>query len=380
MSQYVEEIEALERDIAMGLVRGSNLQYSTATTKGQVQSFAAGTKNAPDTSLNPLLKASRTLSLLSANVSGDAVEQASVGEDITIGTTSNQIQTVGRAGIAANEGESKGATDSPDACGIYGVGRILTSGIGVGMGAFFRGESQTNTGRLSSIQIQAFNKRGVEDTELDTAFPNSSAIWIWADGPNQSSQAITIGNATGTQFDAGIVLNGQEAGGKTGGIASTGIRCAGSYSKAAISVKQGSGPVILGASETGFATAQLDVVNNAAADPVSLVRSLASSNVSFQLQNSVGGSKYFAAGGENAILTGTTAGDTGIKVNTAAKTFHIGGTISTIKVNQGNELGFYNVAPVKRAAAIPSPAAELAALKTAVDAIREAIKKIGITE
>jgi hypothetical protein len=46
----------------------------------------------------------------------------------------------------------------------------------------------------------------------------------------------------------------------------------------------------------------------------------------------------------------------------------------------GTQIGFYGAAPVARAAAIASPAAELAALKVAVDAIREALKKIGITE
>lgn len=41
--------------------------------------------------------------------------------------------------------------------------------------------------------------------------------------------------------------------------------------------------------------------------------------------------------------------------------------------------GFYNAAPVAKAAAIASPAADAAALKTAVDAIRTALKNIGIT-
>jgi hypothetical protein len=45
----------------------------------------------------------------------------------------------------------------------------------------------------------------------------------------------------------------------------------------------------------------------------------------------------------------------------------------------GKKLGFYGVAPVARAAAIASPAAELAALKTAVDAIRVALTNMGIT-
>lgn len=56
----------------------------------------------------------------------------------------------------------------------------------------------------------------------------------------------------------------------------------------------------------------------------------------------------------------------------------IEGTMSEVAATQ--ELGFYGVAPVKRHAAIASPAETLASLKTAVDALREAVKNIGITE
>jgi hypothetical protein len=46
----------------------------------------------------------------------------------------------------------------------------------------------------------------------------------------------------------------------------------------------------------------------------------------------------------------------------------------------GTQIGLYGAAPVARAAAVASPAEELKALKVAVDLIREALKKIGITE
>ncbi len=43
------------------------------------------------------------------------------------------------------------------------------------------------------------------------------------------------------------------------------------------------------------------------------------------------------------------------------------------------EIGFYKHAVSTQPAAIASPAAELAALKTAVDGLREALKKVGLT-
>lgn len=204
------DIEAIPRlDQLPVATTGSNLQYSGATTNGQVQSIASGTKASPDTNLNVLLKASRTISLLSEAITGDAVEQAAVGEDITIGTTTNQIQTVGRAGIAANEGETKGATDSPDACGLYGVGRILNKGIGVGMGAFFRGETTSSTGKLSGIQIEAHNSSGRTDVSTIGEFPSSSIMWLWANGPNQIAEGVSFANPFGTQVDVGWHFNGQ---------------------------------------------------------------------------------------------------------------------------------------------------------------------------
>lgn len=56
------------------------------------------------------------------------------------------------------------------------------------------------------------------------------------------------------------------------------------------------------------------------------------------------------------------------------------GTSSLTLSRAAGKVGFYGVAPVGRHAAIASPAAELAALKTAVDALRTTLTSIGITE
>lgn len=47
--------------------------------------------------------------------------------------------------------------------------------------------------------------------------------------------------------------------------------------------------------------------------------------------------------------------------------------------HDGTKVGLLGAAPVVQAAAITSPAAEVAPLKTAVDAIRVALKNVGIT-
>lgn len=55
-------------------------------------------------------------------------------------------------------------------------------------------------------------------------------------------------------------------------------------------------------------------------------------------------------------------------------------TLAGELAHTGTKAGLYGVTPVVRAAAIAEPAETLAALKTAVNALREAVKKVGITE
>lgn len=73
----------------------------------------------------------------------------------------------------------------------------------------------------------------------------------------------------------------------------------------------------------------------------------------------------------------------------AATTLTIDGTISANGValnvagqliHTGTKTGLNGATPVAKAAAITSPAAELAALKTAVDKLREVVKNVGLTE
>jgi hypothetical protein len=57
-----------------------------------------------------------------------------------------------------------------------------------------------------------------------------------------------------------------------------------------------------------------------------------------------------------------------------------GSFITTGELSISGKVGFNGVRPVAKAAAIASPAAELAALKTAVDALRTVVKNVGLSE
>ena len=176
---------------------------------GQLIELAQGTSGSPDTTLSPVVKVNRTLSLLSAAVTGDAGEQAAAIHGITKGDVNTQIQTVGILGSASNLGTTKGSTDSPDACAVYGLGRILGSGIGVGIGGFFRGQADTANGLMTGLQAQTYNNTGRDDNVSTTNFANSAIMWLWADGPNRTGEGVSFANPFGQQVDVGWHFVGQ---------------------------------------------------------------------------------------------------------------------------------------------------------------------------
>jgi hypothetical protein len=57
-----------------------------------------------------------------------------------------------------------------------------------------------------------------------------------------------------------------------------------------------------------------------------------------------------------------------------------GSFVTTGELAISGKVGFNGVRPVGKAAAIASPASELAALKTAVDALRAVVKNVGLSE
>jgi hypothetical protein len=189
---------------------GDNITNQLASpATGQFLEFAQGTAASPDTTLNPILKVNRSLSVLNTAVTGDGGEQLTAIHGITKGDAATQNQTVGVLGSAQNSGSAKGSSNSPDACAIYGLGRILNSGIGVGIGGFFRGQADTSNGLMTGTQIQTYNNTGRTDAVVTAGFSKSVGEWMWAAGPNQSAVGWELGNPFSQQFDVGLHFNGQ---------------------------------------------------------------------------------------------------------------------------------------------------------------------------
>jgi hypothetical protein len=203
---------------------GSEVNIWSNATEGASISAVQGSAGTRDGTFNPPIKASRILEVTQAStngvVTGDGSENFAAIHGAVQGATNCQVQAVGVAGFAANVCATDPGTvadQNPDACGIYGVGRVNSGGVGVGIGAFFRGQRDGSTGYYTGVEIQTYNGHTVATTYSSTAF-TSSAIWMNAVGNEDTAVGLLFGQPFGRQFDYGIAANRQVSGGKTGGI------------------------------------------------------------------------------------------------------------------------------------------------------------------
>jgi len=195
------------------ILGGSGTNYSLVLetpTMGQLLQLQVGSLSNPDTSsLAPVAKFTRSMSMVSTAVVGDGSEQASTITAVALGDANNQVQTVAVVAQAQNLGTTVGASGSPDACAGYSIGRIDGSGVGVGIGHFFNGMTNTPVGKASGFQVEVYNNSGRTDSANATGFPGTALSWGWAAGPNRSAVGHVIGNPFGQQMDVGYHLNGQ---------------------------------------------------------------------------------------------------------------------------------------------------------------------------
>jgi hypothetical protein len=179
---------------------------------------------------------------------------------VVSGTATNEIQTVSILGYSRSKSTSVATNGAGDACGVYGVGRVTDSGIGIGMGAFFDGRRDTNTGRAAAVQLSCDNNTASAGTYNSIGYSDTLGIWLVPAGTSNSGVGFQIGNPFGVQFDVGIGFNGQVSGGKTGGITTSSIRddstsivsidIRGTHSGGAIKIADGSGGIAIGGSLT----------------------------------------------------------------------------------------------------------------------------------
>jgi len=213
------------RESAGGVIGSGDAQSMYNATTAQLLGILSGTAAAPDTSANPLLKVTRTVAVADANLTGDGVEQLAAIQGIGVGTTALAAQPVGVAGMAKHSGTTLGSGGrSPDACGVYGVGRITGSGSGVGIGAFFVARRENDTAAMTGVEVHVANYGTAAGAWNATGYNGSTGLWITAGGNADGAAAITVGNPFSRRFKVGLGFNAQVSGGLTGGVADSSIR------------------------------------------------------------------------------------------------------------------------------------------------------------
>jgi hypothetical protein len=163
---------------------------------------------------------------------------------------------------------------------------------------------------------------------------------------------------------------------------SYGIRVSGKFSGAtgpAISIADTVGGMVIGENSITGSTALFQINQKTAGtyDPIMRIGSpTAAFGGSFQMESTNGTVKYFLVASAGNFLTGTAAGDAGIRHNTSGKAFHIGGTAKIITVTNDDKLGFFAATPIVKPtvsgsrganAALASLCTQLAALGLITD-------------
>lgn len=343
--------------IAVGtLAQGDSQSIYNATT-AQLLAISKGTAASPDTSVNPLLKVERLITIPESAVGGDGADQLASIVGIGVGTAACETQPVGVFG-GAKTSSTAGAPGN-DACGLYGVGQALSGATGVGIGGFFAGRRESDAGKYTGVEIAAGNF-GTSNVDYNPAgFSGAHGIWLNPTGNADGAAGLTISNTQGRQFDVGIAFTAQVTGGKTGGVKNTSIRddsnavnsilINGTHT-VGIGVASGAGPVIVGGIALAVAGDRFEVLGpDAFTDPLVTFGSVVfARSYTVQIRNSTGVSRWFIANAANDFLTGTAQGDGGFKVQTSGKKLHIGGTVSVIAVTQGDALSFFQAAGVTK--------------------------------
>jgi alpha-D-ribose 1-methylphosphonate 5-triphosphate synthase subunit PhnH len=338
---------------------GDAQSFYNATT-AQLLPIKKGTAGTPDSTVNPLLKVERIIEVAETAVTGDGFENLASILGIAVGTAACETQPVGVAGAAKTSSTAAGGTaGGNDAAGLYGAGYVTGSGTGVGIGAFLSGRNDSASGKLTAVELSAYNGTGSDDTYNSAGFNDSQALWLSAGG-NKVSVGFLFGKPAGRMtFDVGIAANAQNP------IATTFIRDDGNSTNSlviagthttAISTAAGAGHIGFGRASSTAAqliiSADADNVTPAYLRGFSATQSVAL----FLVQNHDGTTTYLQVGATGTItlsdsvnsniVVGTT---TGCKIGTAT----------------GQKLAFHNSTPViQRAGAAQVAVATTAATQT----------------
>jgi hypothetical protein len=345
-------------DQKVGIGTGDSL-WSWHSLPAQTLDVRGGTAASPDTTAQPLIKFSRTVSLTAGQVIGAGEDYASTlfsGTSVPVGA---QIQGVGVLGYAETYSTVVGADALAGAFEARAKGAATAHAIALFASARIDSSAALSSG-ATGIEISVDNETGVNDSLLAAGATITKGEWIHATGNARIGVGTQYGNPFGIQMDVGINFNSQNGGPtvtadiQSDSTAATSLLINGSHATAAIAVKAGAGMTILGGTSAAFglSTAGLEVQGaNSFVDGLIFIGSTVNAKTyTYRVRNSVGQAHFGIVGVAGDLLTGTAAGDAVIGTTTASKMLHIGGSTKVVTVTTANTLGFFGVTPVAKQA------------------------------
>lgn len=358
--------------------------FSAQNAAGKKLEILLGSIAAPDEGNQPIGVFSRVLKTPEAEFSGDGAGNLGALRCHTTAVVGSEGQAIGFVASAITLSSYEAGHSLADGIALYGLGISKGESTRTGMGLFANGRTENVTGRATGIEVVVDNESETEDTWTG-AFPRTKAMHVHAVGVKRSAVGAFISNK-GIGLHTGIAAMNEAL------ISSAFIRddsqtpwsllIKGSHGEAAIAVGSGAGSVVIGIEKPALATTLLEVNGGAEVhDPLYNFKVTGSKSVRGRLVENGGSGQVnaFVAGAANSFLLGTATNDSGIGFG-AGTTFHIGANAKTsmLRVTE-NGIGFNGVVPVAKFEAIASPAETLAALKVAVDKLREMAQKVGLT-
>jgi hypothetical protein len=378
--------------------RGSNWEdgerlfgFNAQNAKGQKLEQLGGYSATPDETNEPLAVFSRVLKTPEALFSGDGAGNLAAARVHTTAVEGSQGQAIGLSASATTFSTYEAGHSLADGIGGYFLGISKGSSTRTGMGLFANGRRENLTGRAVGAEICATNEVEGGDQEFTGGLPGTMAMHVHPGGKSRVAAGMVFREQTssGVKFHTGIgVMNGSVTNAFLTDYteAPYGLLYKGKKSKASIAIGKEAGGIVIGEEEFKNEKARFGLEVNLgslteALDPMISFKGPAgkSNRVRLIENGGTGQVNTFVAAAANSFVTGSAANDSGLGFGPGTA-FHIGanGKTSMLRVTEAG-IAFNGATPVAKASAIASPAAEAAALKTAVDAIRVALTNVGIT-
>jgi hypothetical protein len=302
--------------------------FTPQNAAGKKLEILQGSTAAPDEGNQPIAIFSRVLKTPESSFSGDGAGNLAALRAHTTAVVGSEGQAIGFVGSAITLSTYEAGHSLADAIGLYGLGVSKGSSTRTGMGLFANGRRETATGRTTGIEVTTDNAVESAAQSFTGTLPGTKAMHIHANGLSNSAAGIVFGYSGQAALHTGIgfVANSiTDAGYADYSSSKRSIVVKGSHEQAIV-VAAGAGPVVFGA-EALSATAGaslVEIIGTETKDPLYTFHVTTGSMRGRLAQTPAGGEvAAFAAGGKEAFLKGTVAGDSGFSY-APGHTFHLG--------------------------------------------------------